>query len=63
MNKDEKSALEARIVALEARIEELERCKHDSHTLGDEALSQIVAVVKRDIAVLLMPPSQETQVE
>lgn len=54
------------ITALEARITELERCKHDGHTIGEEALQQISARVMQDLAATLLPspPKQvEEQVE
>lgn len=46
-----------KIAALELRIQELERCKHDSHniTIGDEALAQIAQYVKSSIAQSLSP--------
>lgn len=46
-----------RIAAQELRIQELERCKHDSHNImiGDEALKQIAQYMKRDIAQTLAP--------
>jgi hypothetical protein len=62
MTKDEKSVLETRIAELETRIQELERCKHDGHTIGDEAMQQIATLVKANIAALLspaQPPPQE----
>lgn len=43
-----------KIAQQELRIQELERCKHDSHNIeiGHEALQQIAAYVKYDIASL-----------
>jgi BMFP domain-containing protein YqiC len=58
MTKDEKTALIERITALEARIEELERCKHEGHTIGDEALQQITTLVKLSIASALQAPKE-----
>ena len=53
--------LEARITELEAKVAELERCKHEDHTIGGEAVLTIAALVKADIARLLTPVPQETQ--
>lgn len=59
MTKDEKNVLEARITELETRIQELERCKHDGHSLGDEAIQQITTLVKLNIAALLQAPKEQ----
>jgi hypothetical protein len=58
MSEDEKNALEAHIAELETRIEELERCKHEGHTIGDEALQQITTLVKLSIASALQAPKE-----
>ncbi len=46
---------EKRLAALEARVTELERCKHEDHTIGGEAVTKIASLIKSDIAGLLHP--------
>lgn len=52
-----------RLTSLEARIAELERCKHEDHTIGGEAVAKIASIVKSDIAGLLHPQKQTDVVE
>lgn len=55
----------ARIAGLEARMLEVERCKHDTHniTIGDEALKQIAQYVMVHIAQILAPIAPEEKQE
>jgi BMFP domain-containing protein YqiC len=55
----EKQALIERITALEARIAELERCKHEDHTISAEAVSSIAQMVMNTIASKLQPAQVE----
>jgi len=52
-----------KIALLELRVQELERCKHDSHniTIGDEALKQIAQFVKMSIAQTLVPTAEKPE--
>jgi hypothetical protein len=61
MNTVESQAVDAtpsiaeQLAALETRVAELERCKHEDHTIGGEAVTKIASIVKADIAGLLHP--------
>jgi hypothetical protein len=48
-------ALIERIAALEAKVAELERCKHEDHTISADAVSSIAQMVMSQIAVKLQP--------
>lgn len=48
-----------RIATLEAKVAELESKAHDTHTIDNAALVQIVDIVKQNIALTLAPPKAE----
>jgi phage terminase Nu1 subunit (DNA packaging protein) len=56
-------ALLQRLADLEARVAELERCKHDGHTIEAPVLADIARIVKNDIASVLCPPMVSEAVE
>lgn len=62
-------SLYQRISGLEARVTELERCKHDTHNLHPDVISQITEMVKQDFLKQLnsllgaAAPSPETEPE